>query len=66
MAMGVFEEGKVEVQPAMGMAVEPNPKRPFLLKFKLLKVVVLIAAKITWFGPKIMVTQHHIELWMNL
>jgi hypothetical protein len=37
----------------MGMAVEPNPNRPFLLKFKLLKVIDLIAAKITWAWPKI-------------
>jgi hypothetical protein len=37
----------------MGMVVEPNPNRPFLLKFGLLKVVDLIAAKITWAWPKI-------------
>jgi hypothetical protein len=50
--MGVFEEEKVGVWPAMGVAVEPNPNRPFLLKFGLLKVVVLNAAKITWAWPK--------------
>jgi hypothetical protein len=44
---------KVGVQPAMGTADEPNPNRSFLLKFGLLKVVVLIAAKITWACPKI-------------
>jgi hypothetical protein len=37
----------------MGMAVEPNPNRPFLLKFRLLKLADLIAAKITWAWPKI-------------
>jgi hypothetical protein len=37
----------------MGMAVEPNPNRPFILKFRLLKVSDLIAAKITWAWPKI-------------
>jgi hypothetical protein len=36
----------------MGMAVEPNPKRPFLLKFGLLIVADLIATKITWAWPK--------------
>jgi hypothetical protein len=51
-AMGVFEEEKVGVQPAMGMVVEQNPNRPFLLKFGLLKVVVLFAMKITWTWPK--------------
>jgi hypothetical protein len=29
----------------MGMVVEPDPNRPFLLKFGLLKVADLIAAK---------------------
>jgi hypothetical protein len=53
MAMGVFEEEKGWVQPAMGMAVKPNTNSPFLLKFGLLKVVDLIAAKITWAWPKI-------------
>jgi hypothetical protein len=52
MAMGVFEEEKVGVQPTMGMAVEQNPNRPFILKFGLLKVVVLTAAKISWAWPK--------------
>jgi hypothetical protein len=47
-AMGVFEEKNVGVRPAMGMVVEWNPNRPFLLKFRLLKVAVLFAAKITW------------------
>jgi hypothetical protein len=47
-AMGVFEEEKVGVWPAMGMAVELNPNMPFLPKFGLLKVSDLIAAKITW------------------
>jgi hypothetical protein len=37
----------------MGMAVEPNPNRPFLLKIELLKVAELIAAKITWACPKL-------------
>jgi hypothetical protein len=37
----------------MGMAVEPNLKRPFLLKFGHLKVANLIAAKITWAWSKI-------------
>jgi hypothetical protein len=41
------------VQPAMCMAVKPNPNRPFLLKFELLKVADLIPAKITWAWPKI-------------
>jgi hypothetical protein len=36
----------------MGMVVERNPNRPFLLKSRLLKVVVLFAAKITWAWPK--------------
>jgi hypothetical protein len=36
----------------MGWAVEPNPKMHFLLKFGLLNVAVLIAAKITWAWPK--------------
>jgi hypothetical protein len=36
----------------MGMAIEPNPNMPFLLKFGLLKVANLIAAKITWAMPK--------------
>jgi hypothetical protein len=36
----------------MGMTVEPNPKRPFILKYGLLKVVVLIAAKSTCGWPK--------------
>jgi hypothetical protein len=36
----------------MGMVVERNPNRPFLLKFELLKVAVLFAAKITWAWPK--------------
>jgi hypothetical protein len=35
------------VQPAMGMAVIPNPNMPFLFKFGLLKVADLIAATIT-------------------
>jgi hypothetical protein len=48
MATGVFEEGKVGVRPATDMVVEQNPNKPFLLKFRLLKVVVLFAAKITW------------------
>jgi hypothetical protein len=51
-AMGVFEEEKVGMRPAMGMVVEWNPNMPFLLKFGLLKVVVLFAAKITWVWPK--------------
>jgi hypothetical protein len=34
------------------MVVEPNPKMPFLLKCGLLKVVVLIIAKITWAWPR--------------
>jgi hypothetical protein len=37
----------------MGMAVKPNPNMPFILKFGLLKVADLIAAKITWAWPKI-------------
>jgi hypothetical protein len=36
----------------MGMMVEQNPNMPFLLKFGLLKVAVLFAAKITWAWPK--------------
>jgi hypothetical protein len=36
----------------MGMVVERNPNRPFLLKFGLLKVAVLFDAKITWAWPK--------------
>jgi hypothetical protein len=51
-ATGVFEEEKVGVRPAMGMVVEQNPNRPFLLKFGLLKVAVSFAAKITWAWPK--------------
>jgi hypothetical protein len=51
-AKWVFEEEKVGVRPAMGMVVERNPNRPLLLKFGLLKVVVLFAAKITWAWPK--------------
>jgi hypothetical protein len=42
----------VGVQPAMGMAVEHNPNMPFFLKFGLLNVAILIAAKITWVWPK--------------
>jgi hypothetical protein len=34
----VFEEERLGVRLAMGMAVKPNPNRPFLLKFGLLKV----------------------------
>jgi hypothetical protein len=37
----------------MGMAVKLNANMPFLLKFGLLKVAELIAAKITWAWPKI-------------
>jgi hypothetical protein len=48
MATGVFEEEKVGVRPAMGMVVERNPNRPLLLKFGLLKMVVLFDVKITW------------------
>jgi hypothetical protein len=33
MTAGVFEEEKIGVRPAMGMVVEQNPNRPFLLKF---------------------------------
>ena len=40
------------MRPAMGMVVERNPNMPFLLKFGLLKVAVLFAAKITWAWPK--------------
>jgi hypothetical protein len=36
----------------MGMVVERNPNMIFLLKFGLLKVAVLFAAKITWAWPK--------------
>jgi hypothetical protein len=50
----------------MGLVVERNPDRPFLLKFGLLKVAVLFAAKLHGLGPKIKVMQHHIYLWMNL
>jgi hypothetical protein len=50
--MGVFEEEKVGVRPALGMVVERNPNSPFLLKFGLLKVAILFAAKITWAWPK--------------
>jgi hypothetical protein len=50
--MGVFEEEKVGVRPAKSMAVEPNSRRPFLLKYRLLKVVVLIPVKITLAWPK--------------
>jgi hypothetical protein len=63
---GVFEEEKVGVQPAMGMVVERNPNMSFLLKFGLLKVVVLFAVKITWAWPKNKGAQHHIYLWTNL
>jgi hypothetical protein len=52
MAKGVFEEEKVGVRPTMGMVVEQNPNRPFLLKFGLQKVVVLFAKKITWAWPE--------------
>jgi hypothetical protein len=52
MATGVFEEEKVEVRPAMGMVVERNPNRPFLLKFGLLKLAILFGAKNTWAWPK--------------
>jgi hypothetical protein len=34
------------------MVVEPNTKRPFILKYGLLTVAILIAAKITWAWPK--------------
>jgi hypothetical protein len=51
-ATGVFEEEKVGMRPAMGMVVKRNPNRPFLLKFGLLKVAVLFAAKTTWAWPK--------------
>jgi hypothetical protein len=51
-ATRVFEEEKVGVRPTMGMVVEQNPNRPFLLKFGLLKVAVLFVAKITWAWPK--------------
>jgi hypothetical protein len=63
---GVFEEEKVGVRPAMGMVVERNPNMSFLLKFGLLKVVVLFAAKITRAWPKNKGVQHHIYLWTNL
>jgi hypothetical protein len=36
----------------MGMVVEQNPNMPFLLKFGLLKVAVLFAAKIIWAWSK--------------
>jgi hypothetical protein len=52
MVRGVFKEEKVGVRPAMGMVVERNPNMAFLLKFRLLKVAVLFAAKITWAWPK--------------
>jgi hypothetical protein len=45
--MRVFEEERLGVWPAMGMAVEPNPNRPFLPKFGRLKVADLIAMKNT-------------------
>jgi hypothetical protein len=48
----VFEEEKIGVRPAMGMVVEQNPNRPFLLKSGLLKVAFLFVAKITWAWPK--------------
>jgi hypothetical protein len=51
-ATGVFGEEKVGVQPAMGMVIEQNPNMHFLLKFGLLKVAILFAAKITWAWPK--------------
>jgi hypothetical protein len=38
--MGVFEEERVGERPAKDMAAEPNPRRPFLLKYGLLKVAV--------------------------
>jgi hypothetical protein len=53
MARRVFEEERLGLHLAMGMAVEPNPNRPFLIKFGLLKVADLIAAKIIWAWPKI-------------
>ena len=40
------------MRPALGRVVERSPNRPFLLKFGLLKVAVLFAAKITWAWPK--------------
>jgi hypothetical protein len=40
------------VRPAMGMVVERNPNRPFLLKFGIIKVAILFAAKIRWAWPK--------------
>jgi hypothetical protein len=52
MATGVFEEEKVGVRPAMGMVVKRNPNMHFLLKFRLLKVTVLFAVKITWDWPR--------------
>jgi hypothetical protein len=36
----------------IGMVVEPNPNRPFLLTYGLLKLVVLISTKITCAYPK--------------
>jgi hypothetical protein len=51
-AMGGFGEQKVGVRPAMGMVVEWNLNMHFLLKFRLLNVVVLFAAKITWAWPR--------------
>jgi hypothetical protein len=36
----------------MGMAVEPNPNKLFLLKFGLQKMADLIPTKITWACPK--------------
>jgi hypothetical protein len=39
------------VRPAMGMVVERNPNRPFLLKFGFLKVAVLFAAEIICAWP---------------
>jgi hypothetical protein len=53
MAIGLFEEERLGMRPAMGMAVESNPNWTFLLKLGLLKVANLIAAKITWAWPKI-------------
>jgi hypothetical protein len=50
--MWVFEEEKVWVWPAVGMVVEPNPKTPFLLKYRLQKMADLITAKMTWAWPK--------------
>jgi hypothetical protein len=36
----------------MGMVVELNPNKPFLLKFRLLKVAVLFSSKNTSAWPK--------------